>query len=58
MNNLYKKIEINGIIYIIILEGNNFIKCISDVTDEIRTFNFDSDNDINEFVKERQIKEN
>lgn len=55
MNNLYKCIKVNNIEYIIILEGNRFIKCISEQNDEIRTFNFEEDTDLDKFVSEHKI---
>lgn len=53
MNNLYKKIKTNYVIYTIIMEGTYYIQCISS-NGQLKVFHFDDEISKNAFIREQE----
>jgi hypothetical protein len=56
MDNLYKKFRKDEVLYLVILEHGNGITCINEQKMQLNTFNFNSDEDLTDFMKKYEVK--
>lgn len=56
MDNLYKKFRFEGELYSVLMEHGFGISCINEQRMQVRVFNFNTESDLQDFMKEHEVK--
>ena len=56
MDNLYKKFRLDGELYSVLMEHGFGISCINEDKLKTKVFNFKTEQDLTDFMKEHEVK--